>query len=254
MWAKLLDIIEQPLLLTALFTLGGLVGALLFTPAFILCAICILLGIHRSKIFENQHWKIQLLIYSGVAVILGVGGYFLNRALDAKLDEIQTAFASKVASLVNKKPAAPPSNTVVDAATAKNSPEIGCYEPSAPNPYEKCSNHEFRNLVSVFLKKMTQKIDGRREEIHQLQVNNYEWKWHEVVNTKFVGDFRDCCLDDARRIRNELVKRIGPGSSDAAREGLYMDLIWNAAPDRINALTVEGIHDDLAALLLQLTD
>jgi hypothetical protein len=102
MWIKVLDTVEQPLVLTALFTIGGLVGALLFTPAFILCAVCILLGIHRSKIFADQHWKTQLLIYCISALLLAMSGYFLNEALDARLDKIQTEFAKKVASFISK--------------------------------------------------------------------------------------------------------------------------------------------------------
>jgi hypothetical protein len=100
----LLDVIEQPLILTGFFTIGGIVGALLFTPAFILCAVCILLGIHRSKICANQKWRVQILAYCLSALLLAVSGYFLNDVLDAKLDEIQTAFAKKVASYISKQP------------------------------------------------------------------------------------------------------------------------------------------------------
>jgi hypothetical protein len=56
--AKLFDFIEHPFVLGALFVLSGIVGALIYTQVFILCAVCILLGFHRAEIVSGQPLKV----------------------------------------------------------------------------------------------------------------------------------------------------------------------------------------------------
>src|SRR5229473_1256487 len=75
--SKVFKIIDQPLVLGALFAVGGVVGALLFTPAFILCALCILLGVQRSTALAGQSLTVKIVVYLSLAILLSVGGYFL---------------------------------------------------------------------------------------------------------------------------------------------------------------------------------
>lgn len=98
--AKLLDFIEHPLAVGALFAVGGLVGALLYTPFLALCAISLLLAFHRTKVVAGQPLIIQVSSYFLLALFLSGGGYFLYDRLSLKLDAVQTEFAKKVASFV----------------------------------------------------------------------------------------------------------------------------------------------------------
>ena len=98
--AKLFDVIEQPLILAAVFAVCGLVGALFFTPAFIVCAICILLGVHRTGVLAGQSLKVQTTLYVALALVLSIGGYFLYGSLNKELERFQIAFAKKVAAFL----------------------------------------------------------------------------------------------------------------------------------------------------------
>jgi len=108
--SKVFSVIEQPLVLGALFAVGGVVGALLFTPAFILCALCILLGVHRAGALTGQSLKVQITSYLGLALLLSLGGYFLFGALNNALERLQTAFAKKVAIFIEKSSPRPTSS------------------------------------------------------------------------------------------------------------------------------------------------
>lgn len=99
-WAKVFNVIENPWILGALFLLGGIVGTVLFTPALILCAVCVLFGFHRSKVAAGLHWGAQLAVFMALTLVLSAGGYVLYRALNSKLQGIQTEFAKLVASFV----------------------------------------------------------------------------------------------------------------------------------------------------------
>lgn len=100
-WKKLFDFIENPFTLGALFLLGGIVGAILFTPAFVTCAFCILLGFHRAGVVADQSRKRQVIAFSALIVVMSVGGYVLYELLDSKVQNLQTEFAKKVASFAN---------------------------------------------------------------------------------------------------------------------------------------------------------
>jgi hypothetical protein len=100
-WKKCFDFIENPLTLGALFLLGGIVGAILFIPAFVICAFCILLGFHRAGVVAGQSRKRQITAFTALIVMMPVGGYVLYELLDFKVQNLQTEFAKKVASFVN---------------------------------------------------------------------------------------------------------------------------------------------------------
>jgi hypothetical protein len=108
---RVFRVIEQPLVLGALFLIGGLMGALLFTPAFILCALCILLGVHRAGALAGQSQKGQIASYLALALFLSIGGYLLYGELDKALERLQMTYAKRVADFLNrstKEPRNPP--------------------------------------------------------------------------------------------------------------------------------------------------
>lgn len=97
-WRRLLDFIEHPATLSALFGLGALVGTFIFAPFFALCAVSILFGFHRARVVSGQSLKVQIIVYMGLALALSVGGYFPYKALDSAVQKMQTEFAEKVAN------------------------------------------------------------------------------------------------------------------------------------------------------------
>lgn len=121
---KWLDFIEHPAVLGALFALGGLVGTLLYTPFFMLCAVCILLGFHRSGLIEGKTRQSQVAAYFGLALFLGISGYLLYGQLDKALNKLQARFAEKVVARIvaipkqqeNTSQPVPPKRPTVTAA------------------------------------------------------------------------------------------------------------------------------------------
>ena len=79
--------IEHPAVLGVVFLLGSIVGTLLFTPAFILCGLCLLLGIHRAGVVKGLSRAKQVLAYIAICIVMTMGGYFLYNALDRALGE-----------------------------------------------------------------------------------------------------------------------------------------------------------------------
>lgn len=122
----ILDFIEHPLTLTALFALGGLVGTLIYTPFYILCAVGLLLGLHRSGYVSTRAVRVQVGVYVVAAVVLAVGGYFLYGLLDAAVQRVQDDFARKVAALIKQKPS--------EVKEQKPLPEPGPGEPPKAPP------------------------------------------------------------------------------------------------------------------------
>jgi len=103
LWTNIFAFIEHPFTLGAFFLLGGLVGAILFTPAFVICAVCILLGFHRSGVVSGRSTKVQVVSYVVLAVVLAVGGYFLYQRLDSALQRMQTEFAKKISDSMKER-------------------------------------------------------------------------------------------------------------------------------------------------------
>lgn len=133
LWQRLLDVIEQPLVLAALFGLGGVVGALLYTPLFILCALCLLLGLHRSGAMSGQSWYWQLAGYVALAAALSIGGYLLYWQLDKALDQFQGRFANKIVKAIKQQEQNPPPVAPSPAPVPKGKDTGGKFERIAPS-------------------------------------------------------------------------------------------------------------------------
>jgi hypothetical protein len=75
---RFFDFIEHPLFLAAFAIIGGTVGLILYTPALLICEICILLALHRSNILQGQGKLFAVTTYMIVfllstPLLLGVG-------------------------------------------------------------------------------------------------------------------------------------------------------------------------------------
>jgi hypothetical protein len=74
------DFVEHPFFLAAFSIIGGIVGVILYTPALLICAVCILLALHRSKILRGQGKTFEVATYIIVFLItapllLGIGAW-----------------------------------------------------------------------------------------------------------------------------------------------------------------------------------
>jgi hypothetical protein len=78
----LLNILEHPLVLLILLSVGGLVGVIYFTPALVICEAAILLALHGSKILNGRATAIQAVVYGILFLATGsalVGLSFVAR-------------------------------------------------------------------------------------------------------------------------------------------------------------------------------
>lgn len=66
---RLLDFIEQPLFLVVVSIIGGILGVLVYTPVFLVCDVCVILALHRSKAVADKGAKTQVFWYSLVFLI-----------------------------------------------------------------------------------------------------------------------------------------------------------------------------------------
>lgn len=80
-WERLFDFAEQPLVLGAFGVLGGIVGALVYWPVFIVCGICVLLGFHRARVVDGRSWAVQIPSYALIFTIVVVAGWYINLAV-----------------------------------------------------------------------------------------------------------------------------------------------------------------------------
>jgi hypothetical protein len=102
LWHRLLDFFEHGGTLSAIFGIGAIVGTFVFTPFFALCVVAVLFAFHRT-VLKGTPWKTQLAVLAVLALLLAIGGYFLERALDAAVKRIQADFAQKVALAIGKQ-------------------------------------------------------------------------------------------------------------------------------------------------------
>jgi hypothetical protein len=75
------NFIEHPLLLAVLGTVAAVAGIMRWTPALLVCEVCILLALHRSKILRGQGTVVEVTTYLIVFLVstpllLGVGIWY----------------------------------------------------------------------------------------------------------------------------------------------------------------------------------
>jgi hypothetical protein len=68
-WQRLIDFFENPLVITAVGVLCGLVGTIIYTPVLTICGLCFLLGFHRAKVVADKQLWVKILSYFAVFVL-----------------------------------------------------------------------------------------------------------------------------------------------------------------------------------------
>jgi hypothetical protein len=80
-WGKLLLFFEHPWITSALFTVGGLVGTLYFTPLLVLSVAGILLAFHRVGVVKGQRLGLQIVAYSVLVTVTFLGFYWVGHII-----------------------------------------------------------------------------------------------------------------------------------------------------------------------------
>jgi len=206
-WRGLLDFLEHGATLSALFGIGALVGALVFSPFFILCAISLLFAFHRT-VLKDRPWKVQARTQIILAIAMTVGGYYLHSYLDAAVNRFQADFAKRVAALVSsqQKPEEKPRPTGI--ATMTDSEIIRVRTDAVGRINE--SYEWLRNYRAEIQNKSSLPPMVREPIIENLHDDLGKW-------------YRQTHLPEAKRIRQELIGQIRNMPPTAA-EGLYADL------------------------------
>jgi hypothetical protein len=105
-WQRLLDFVEQPIFLAVAGIVGSILGVLLAIPVFIICDLCLLLALHRSKAVADKGLRIQLFTYLGLFVTAGVGlvffGMMVRESARSYTQEIASAVVSAFAGTPRK--------------------------------------------------------------------------------------------------------------------------------------------------------
>lgn len=66
---RFFDFIEHPLFLASVSIIGAIVGVFLYTPVLLICEVCILLALHRSKVLRGRGTLYQASAY-GIAFLV----------------------------------------------------------------------------------------------------------------------------------------------------------------------------------------
>ncbi len=131
----LIDFIEHPLFLAGVSIVGVIVGVVFYTPVLLVCVVCILLALHRSKVLRGQATLLQATAY-GIVLILSVGLLWGVDVLVRKpaREYLQVASGSKppIEAPNASVPARPPSIPVPSPGQLFNFP--GMNSMAAPQP------------------------------------------------------------------------------------------------------------------------
>jgi hypothetical protein len=134
-WKRFFDFIEQPLFLVVVSILGGIVGVVLYTPILLVCDVCILLALHRSRSVADLKRSVQFGIYGALFIVCTGILFWMGNLLQNRARIFIQQIATAVVESINKSS---PSNASVarpqETATSKAIPNP---QTASPPPSEK---------------------------------------------------------------------------------------------------------------------
>jgi hypothetical protein len=112
---RFVDFIEHPLFLAGVSIVGAIVGVFLYSPVLLICEVCLLLALHRSKILRGRAKLYQASAY-GIALLLTAP---LLWGLDVLVKEPAREYLQQVTSGFRPQMKVPSGN--VSATASSNS-------------------------------------------------------------------------------------------------------------------------------------
>lgn len=104
-WVIALDIVEQPLVLTAIAIVVALVDIISHVPVLLLVPILVLGGIHRSKTFESKSlWRVRIPVYAIILILVSGLCFWLHVLLVRNTSAFVDEVVGKIAAEINKSP------------------------------------------------------------------------------------------------------------------------------------------------------
>jgi hypothetical protein len=143
---RFLDFVEHPLFLAGFSIIGAIVGVFTYTPVLLICEVCILLALHRSKVLQRRGRLYQATAY-GIVFLLSatlLSGIDILVKKPAR-EYLQIASGSKPQIKVpsGNGPATPSSNLIPRPGGIFTSPALSPM--AAPQPANVTTNKPIEN-------------------------------------------------------------------------------------------------------------
>ena len=112
---RFFDFVEHPLFLAGFSIVGGIVGVFLYTPVLLICEVCILLALHRSKVLRGRGKLYQATAY-GIVFLLSatllLGVDVLVKKPAREYLQIASGSTPRIKAPSGNVPATPSSNLI----------------------------------------------------------------------------------------------------------------------------------------------
>ncbi len=107
---RLVEFLEHPWLLWALALVAAAVGLVLYTPAFVVMALCFAGAFHRKKVVVGLPWQVQALSYIGVLGIAFFLAWIGVKAARTASQDLARLIVADFKAMTTPKPAPPDPN------------------------------------------------------------------------------------------------------------------------------------------------
>jgi hypothetical protein len=125
---RFLDFVEHPLFLAGFSIIGAIVGVFLYTPVLLICEVCILLALHRSKVLQRRGRLYQATAYGIVfllsaPLLLGID-VLVKKPAREYFQHVTRGFKPQIKVPSGNGPATASSNPVPLHGAISNSPTV----------------------------------------------------------------------------------------------------------------------------------
>jgi len=154
-WGHIVDVVEQPLVLTALAILAALVDIISHVPTLLFVGFLVLLGFHRSrKVAGKDIWRTQIPSYIGLLVLVSVILFGVHVLLKRSTSQFVDEIIAKIKAAI---PEHKPEPAIVTSVPSKESKEksisahkrIGEFRPKDATPCTMKDGKYYRDYLSL---------------------------------------------------------------------------------------------------------
>jgi len=163
-WPKLLEFLEHGWVISAVGTVGTLVG-FFYTPILAICGVAILLAFHRVGVVRGQKMRAQIAAYAALFLITTFGLYGADVAIKKNLPHIPTV-SEMATAIVSRLPQAPPSQTSQQSAPSTRVR----VKPTEENDLDRIQKWTLHDLFMSDFRVTLRSSDTRAEPIPGLKV------------------------------------------------------------------------------------